>query len=148
MTLRTIILEDQKKAMKERSKQKLSTLRMLTSAIKNVEIEKQHELSDEEVLEVIARQAKQLKDAMKDFESGGRDDLLEKTKSELGVLEAYLPEQLSDEELEKVVKATAEKVGASSSADMGKIMGAVMGQVKGKADGNRVRAIVQKLLSL
>jgi hypothetical protein len=143
MSLRTTIFEDQTQAMKARDQEKLSTLRMLVSDIKNAEIEKRQELADIDVQKVVARQAKQLKDAMKDFESGGRADLLEKTKAELAVLSAYLPEEMPDDELEALVRSQIEEM---PDADMGKVMGAVMGRVKGRADGSRVRAVVQKLL--
>lgn len=147
MTLRNTIFEDQTAAMKARDEARLSTLRMLTAAIKNAEIEKKRELSDDEAQDVVARQAKQLSDAMKDFESGGREDLLTKTKAELGVLRAYLPKQLGDDELRAVVEEVVAQTGATSAADMGKVMGAVMGKVTGQADGNRVRALVEEALS-
>lgn len=147
MSLKETLEADQKRAMKERDKQTLSTLRMVTAAIKNAEIEAQGALSDADVERIIARQVKQLQDSIKDFAAGGRDDLLARAKVEEALLASYLPEQLSDEELADIVAATVNDLGAASPADMGKVMGAVMGKVNGRADGNRVRAAVQNALS-
>jgi hypothetical protein len=147
MSLKETLQEDVKQAMKDRDQEKLSVLRMVMAAVKNAEIEKQTELSDEQIEEVVGRQVKQLQDSMKDFEAGGRDDLLKKAHAERTLLQTYLPEQLSDEELEAIVDKIIADMGTATSADMGKIMGVVMGQAKGRTDGNRVRAIVQKKLS-
>lgn len=146
MSVKSTIEENKNQALKDKDTVRLEALRMLLSAIKNEEINKQKELSDEDVQKIVMSQTKQLKDALKDFESGGRDDLIQKTKAELEILKEYLPEQMSDEELEKIVKSVVEKTGASSPSDMGKVMGAVMGEVKGKADGTRVKEAVMKML--
>lgn len=146
MPLKSIIEQDKNNALKEKNEAKLSTLRMLWSEIKNTEINKQHEISDEEVLEIIFRQVKQLKEAAKEFESGGRSDLAEKNEVEISVLKIYLPEQISDEELEKKVKEVIAETGSFSKQDFGKVMGMVMGKVKDQADGGRVKEIVGKML--
>lgn len=145
MSLRQRILDAQKQAMKEGDKASLSTLRMVWSALRNIEIDKGGELTDEEVQEVIARQVKQLKDAMTDFEKGGRSDLMEQTQVEIAYLSQYLPQQLTDEELEKVVQNIVSAHSGEKNA--GIIMGAVMKEVKGKADGKKVREFVEKILS-
>lgn len=119
---------------------------MLWSAIRNEEIEKLRELSDEETQAVVGRQMKQLADALKDFETGGRADLVAQTKQELQTLATYLPAQLPEDELRRIVEASIREVGATSAADVGKVMGAVMKAAKGKADGNRVRSLVSELL--
>ncbi len=147
MSLRQQIDQAQKIAMKERNADKLSVLRMLWSAIKNLEIENKHELSDEEVQKLIVKQVKQLKDSQKDFDRGGRQDLVEKVEKELKVLQVYLPEQLSDQEVEKIVSEVVAEIGASSMSEMGRVMGIVMGRLKGQADGGLVRELVQKILS-
>ncbi len=147
MSLKETLLQDQIQAMKNKESDRLTTLRMVLAAIKNTEIDSKEELDDEKIQGIIATQVKQLKDALKDFETGGRSDLIEKTKTEISLLETYLPEQMSDEELKTIVSETLSQVGASSPADLGKVMGAVMGKVKGKADGNRVRSIAMELLN-
>ncbi len=147
MPLSDQITSDMKEAMKAKNNATLSTLRLLRSALKNKQIELQHELSDEEVLSVIKSQVKQLKDAAVSFEEGGRDDLAKSTQVELVVLEAYMPEEMSEEQLTQIVKEVVEQTGATSKADFGKVMGAAMGKVNGQADGSRVKAIVEQLLA-
>ena len=142
MSLHEQIQKDYIEAMKAREQLRLSTLRMLRSALKNKQIELKKDLSDEDVQAVVKSQAKQLKDSLQEFEKASRDDLALSTKAELEIIAAYLPKQMSDEELLAVVKKTLTKIGASSSEDMGKAMGAVMGAVQGGADGGRVKAMV------
>lgn len=146
MALVEQITSDMKEAMKAKNSATLSTLRLLRSAIKNKQIDLQHELSDEEVLAVIKTQVKQLKDSLASFAEGGRTEMAEGVQAELVVLEAYLPAQMPDEELKAIVEKTIADVGATSKADMGKVMGAAMKAVDGGADGNRVKAFVQELL--
>ena len=146
MTLRNEIQESQYDAMKRGDADKLLVMRLLISAIKNEEIEVKRELNDEEVQSIVARQVKQSNEAIKDFESGGRQDLVDKTKKEIEVLQVYLPEQISDEELSKIIDKTIEQMSAGPT-DIGKVMGVVMGEVKGKADGNKVREIVSTKLT-
>lgn len=144
MTLREKIISDLKDAMKSGDAVRRDTLRMLDSAMKNLEIEKKKRetgLSEEEVLEAISRAVKQRQDSIKQFEQGGRPELAEKEKIELEILIAYLPAQLSKEELSVIVRQVITEAGATSPADLGKIMGQIMGKVKGKADGNLVREI-------
>jgi hypothetical protein len=143
--LKQKISEDLKSAMKSGDSFKRDVLRFLDSAVKNVEIEKKKRetgLTDEEIVEVIARLSKQRKDSMEQYEKGGRADLVEKEKKELEILMQYMPQQLSEDELRVIVKETISAVGATSASDTGKVMGAVMGKVKGKTDGNAVKKIV------
>ncbi len=147
MTLAETISENMKAAMKAKDSATLSTLRLLISALKNKKIDVQHELSDAEVQDVIKTQVKQLKDSVESFTSGGREDLAVSVRVEIGVLEQYLPAQMSDEELTQIVKDVVEKSGATSKADMGKVMGAAMAAVAGRADGSRVKEIVGSLLA-
>ncbi len=133
-------------AMKSKDTEKVATLRMLQSAIKNKEIDmNRQEMSDEVIIEVIAKQAKQRKEAINEYEKGGRAELAEKEKGELVVLEKYLPAQISDEEITTVVKTVIEEMSAEKG-DFGKVMGTVAKQLKGKADGGRIREIVESLL--
>lgn len=146
MSLRNEIQEKLQIAMKSGDAKKLSVLRLIKSAIKNEEIEIQKELSDEQVQAVVGRQVKQLSDALKDFEAGGRQDLIADTKAEIEIMSAYLPKQMTDEELEKIIEKAIETLGAKTAGDIGKVMGLVVKQTKGKADGSKVREMVSKKL--
>ena len=149
MALKQKIFEDLKAAMKAGEAEKRDVLRMLDSMIKNVEIEKMKResgLSDEETLEVIARAVKQRKDAVAQYESGGRPELAEKEKKEIEILMAYMPEQMGEDEVRKVVTEIIAQVGVASKSEIGKVMGPVMGRLKGKADGNLVKKIVEESL--
>lgn len=132
--------------MKAKNEVQLSTLRMLKSAIKNKQIDAPADLTDEDVLAVVKSQIKQLRDSLESFTSAGREDLASGVTAELAILEAYMPAQMSDEELEGHIKAAIEEVGATSKADMGKAMGAAMKRVGAGADGTRVKDLVAKLL--
>ncbi|WP_017728406.1 GatB/YqeY domain-containing protein [Halalkalibacterium ligniniphilum] len=147
MSLLDRLNEDMKKAMKDKDKQKLSVIRMVKSSLQNEQIKLGHELSEDEALTVLNRELKQRKDSLHEFEKANREDLASKIRDELTVLEDYMPEQLSEEELSAVIKETITEVGAASKADMGKVMGAIMPKVKGKADGGLVNRLVQQHLS-
>jgi uncharacterized protein len=140
------IQDDMKQALKAGEKEKLSTIRMLIAAIKNESIEKRAELSDEDVFTVIAREIKQRKNAIEEFKKGNREDLVAQNESEIAILEAYLPQQLSDAELEALVRQAVAETNAVSAKEMGKVMGKLMPLVKGKADGTRVQAMVRSIL--
>jgi len=144
--LRDRIADEMRAAMKAREQARVSTLRMLMAAMKNTQVEKGHELDDEEVVEVIAREAKRRRESIDAFEKGGRPELVEKEGAELAVLESYLPERLSDEELAALVDAAIAETGASSPKEMGNVMKVVMPKVKGRADGTAVSAAVRARL--
>jgi len=146
MSLSERLNEDMKTFMKSGDKFALSVVRMLRSAVKNAEIDARKTLSDAEVLDVLAREVKQRKDALQDFEKAGRTDLAEQAKAELEIIQRYLPQPLTEEELTRLVEETIRETGASSKADMGKVMGALMPKVKGRADGKQVNAVVQRML--
>ncbi len=149
MTFKEKISSDLKAAMKSGDTLRRDTLRLIDSAIKNLEIEKQKRetgLDDTEVLEVIARAVKQRQDSIRQFEEGGRSDLAEKEKVELEIIMPYLPAQLSKEAIMEVVKEVISQSGATSATDLGKVMGQAMAKMKGEADGNVVREIAQALL--
>lgn len=147
MSLSERLNEDMKLAMKSQDKFKLSVIRMVRAAIKNLEIDQRKTLDDQEVLDVLNREVKQRKDSLQEFEKAGRDDLAETVKAEVEILMEYLPQQLTEEEVKAIVSQTIQEVGASSKADMGKVMGALMPKVKGRADGKIVNQAVQQLLS-
>lgn len=136
-----------KTAMKNRDKESLQVIRMLKASLQNEKINLGRDLSDEEELTIISREMKQRRDSLAEFEEVGRQDLAEKTKGEIVVVERYLPTQLNEEDLREIVSNAIEQTGASSSKDFGKVMGVVMPQVKGKADGKQVNAIVKELLN-
>ncbi len=141
------IQADLKNAQLNRDEVKVSTLRLLISEIKNGEISKGQPLSDEDIISVIQREVKKRKEAAEAFRSGGREETAVREEAELKVLEAYLPAQMSNEELTKLVEETINEIGASSLSDMGKVIGSVMSRVKGKADGSTVSALVKERLA-
>lgn len=147
MSLLSRLNDDMKQAMKNREKEKLTVIRMVKAALQNEEIKLQHSLLEDEELTVLTREVKQYKDSLLEFEKAGREDLVDKLKSEIQILETYLPEQLTEEELAAVIQQTISEVGAASKADMGKVMSAVMPKIKGKADGSQVNRLVSQLLA-
>ncbi|GMU25279.1 GatB/YqeY domain-containing protein [Patescibacteria group bacterium] len=134
-------------AMKERNELKLSTLRLVRSAMKNKQIDVGRPLTDEEAQAVLKTMKKQFADALQDFENARREDLIERQKAELALIEGYLPSSCSPDELERLVKEAVEATGATGPADFGKAMGAAVKAVAGRAEGAEVRAVVQKLLA-
>jgi uncharacterized protein len=142
------IAADMKDAMRAKDAPRLSTLRMLKSAIEYHKIEKkQEQITDAEVTAVIKKQIKQRQDSIEGFEKGGRADLVEKEKVELAVLKTYLPEELSQAQIEEVVKATIAELGATAKTDMGKVMKAVQVKVAGRADNRLVSQLVSANLA-
>ena len=147
MSLLGRLNDDMKQAMKNKQKEKLTVIRMVKAALQNEGIKLQHTLTEEEELTVLAREVKQYKDSLLEFKKAGREDLVDKLQSEIQILSAYLPEQLTEEDLIDVIKQVISEVGATSKADMGKVMTAVMPKVKGKADGSQVNKLVAQLLA-
>ncbi len=134
-------------AMKAREMDKVNTIRSLRGAIKDKAIElKKDELTEEEIMGVLTKAAKQRRDSIASYKEGGRDDLVAEEEQELAIIEKYLPEQMGEEKISKIVADVIEQTGASSMRDMGKVMGAIMPKVKGKADGNLVQTIVRRKL--
>jgi len=147
MSLKDKLTEDLKQAMRQGDEQRKSTLRLVIAAIKNAEIEKRRELEEGELLASIAKEAKQRHESIAQFERGGRQDLVDREKAELQVLLAYLPEQLSREEIEAQARQIIEEVGATSPAQMGQVMRRLMPLMKGRADGHLVNQVVKELLA-
>jgi len=142
------ITADMKDALRAKDAARLSTLRMLKSAVDYHKIEKKQEkLTDGDVVVVIKKQVKQRQDSIEGFEKGGRADLVEKEKAELAVLKSYLPEEIPPAQLEEIVKAVIAEVGATTKADMGKVMKAVQTKVAGRADNRLVSQIVSANLT-
>jgi len=147
MSLLKRLDEDLKAAMKRSDAIHLSALRMAKAAIKNVQIDKGRELSDEEILTVLASMAKQRRESIEQFSLGGREELAEKERQELAVLQAYMPAQLSPDEIEKLIVQAIQESSGRSEADMGKVMKLLMPKIKGVADGKWVNTRVKELLS-
>ena len=139
--------EDLKSSLKAKNAVATSTLRLLISEIKNARIAKGEDLTDEEITSVVQKSAKQHKESIEAFEKANRDELVKQEKAELEVIKKYLPEQITGQEIEKIVDEVISQTGVSTIADMGKIMGGVMGKLKGQADGNLVSEIVKTKLS-
>lgn len=148
MGLKEKIHADLLAAMKAKEDTKLGALRLLKAAIMKFEVagDKKKEATDEETLQIIGREVKQRKDSIDAYKKGGRADLAVKEEAELKILQAYLPAQMDESELKKVVSQVITQTGAASKADFGKVMGAVMAQVKGKADGQMVSRLVGEVL--
>ncbi len=147
MNLKERIQEDMKKAAKERNSLALSALRMALAAIKNREIEARGEIGDDAVLKVLATMVKQRKESIDLYRKGGREDLAGKEAEEIVVLEGYLPQALSEAEIESMARGAIEAAGAQSPADMGRVMKDLMPKVAGRADGKIVNEIVRRLLA-
>lgn len=141
MSLRSTIVDAQKEAMKAKDAQTLGVVRLLFAGIRNSEIDKGRELTDEEVIGIVRSQNKQLTDAIKDFESGGRQDLVENAKAEIEVLKRFLPEEMSDEEIQIVIQGI---LSQNPTGNVGQLIGMAMKELKGKADGNRVRTLIER----
>jgi uncharacterized protein YqeY len=147
MTIRERLENDYAKEFKARNASAVSTLRMLRAAVKNADIEKMKPLDEAEVTEVIAREAKKLRDAIDSFKTGGRNDLVEQTATELALIETYLPAQLSDDDLRGMVKQSLAAAGTVTAKDFGRIMAEVMKEAKGRAEGAKVSRFVKEALA-
>ncbi|MBE6151751.1 MAG: GatB/YqeY domain-containing protein [Firmicutes bacterium] len=141
------ILVDLKNAMKNQNKELLSVIRMVKGAIQLEEIKVKHELNDEEVITIIAREIKTRKESIKEFEKGGRNDLIEKTSREIEILNKYMPAQMSEEEVMKIIDEVFSKVNPTGPSDMGKIMGTIAPLIKGKADLGFVNSKIKEKLN-
>lgn len=147
MELYEKIESEMKEALKSGQATKLSVLRMVVAAVKNAEISKKvKKLEEADVIQVIQKMIKEHKESISQFEKGNRPDLVEKEKSELLILQKYVPAEMSEPELTSIVKSVMQELGVTAKADSGKVMRAVMEKVKGKADGKTVNAIVMSLL--
>jgi uncharacterized protein YqeY len=146
MTLQEKIMNDMKEALRSGDELRKSTLRMLRSAIGYKEVEVQHPLSDDEVLDVIAKQVKQRQDSITEYAKGGRQDLVDQERAEMEILMSYLPQQLTREEIEALARQAIQKLGVTDIKQQGLVMKELMPQVKGRADGKLVNEVVRQLL--
>ncbi len=145
--LKDKLMEDLKAAMKAKDAVKKSTVTMLRAAVKQVEVDSRTELSDEDIVAIVAKQIKQKRAAIEDFKRAERQDMVDETLAEIKVLETYLPEQLSEAEVIAIIEQAIAEVSATSMKDMGKVMSTVKGKLAGKADNKFVADTVKSLLS-
>ena len=144
--LKETLARDLKDAMRQQDKVRLGAIRMVQAAITSREKETGEPISDDDAVAVVAKQAKQRRDSIQQFQDAGRDDLAEREAAELGYIEAYLPVQASDEDIHRTVHEIVQRTGATSMKDMGRVMGEAMSALKGVAEGSRVQAVVRELL--
>ena len=147
MSLLERLDKDYVEAYKAKEQIRLDTLRLLKTAAKNRQVELKHELSDDDVLELIAKQIKQRQDSIEQFKNAGRDAMAEKEAAEMAVLEAYMPPKLSPEELDAAISAAIETTGAAGPKDMGKVMQIMSAEYKGRFDGKALSGLVRERLS-
>jgi uncharacterized protein YqeY len=147
MSLKARIQEDVKQAMRAHQREQLAALRLVTAAIKQKEVDERIELSDEQVLAVLDKMVKQRRESLDQFLQAGREDLAAKEQFELDLIQAYLPEPLSEDQLADLIRSTIDKLGASSIRDMGAVMNALRGQVQGRADMKAVSQAVKTQLA-
>ncbi len=147
MSLEERLIEEMKQAMKSNDKLRLSTIRMIRSALKNKEIELRKKLEDEEVAKVIQAMVRKGEESVEQFQAGGRTDLVDKEKKEIEIMKSFLPQPLSQEEIIKIIDQSIQETQASSMKDMGKVMKSVMPKIGGKADGKLINQLVKERLS-
>ena len=147
MSLKDLLMDDLKDAMRDKEKVKKSVITMLRSAVKQIEVDERRDLSDDDVVDIMTKQIKQKNNAIEDFNSGGRQDLVDLTREEIAILMRYMPEQLSEDEVVAVINDAIRTSGATSMKDMGKVMGIVGQATKGKADSKIVADLVKKALN-
>ena len=147
MSLRDTINNDLKEAMKAKDVKKRDALRLLSSAFKQIEVDERRELSDADIIKIIQTQIKRRNDSASQYKDANREDLMQQELDEIKYYEAYMPKQLSDDELKEVLTAIVAEVGATSMKDMGKVMGIASKKLSGQADGKRINLVVKELLS-
>lgn len=147
MSLSEKLMADLKESMKNKDSIKKSVVTLIRAAVKQKEVDDRVSLTDDDIQDIISKQLKQRKDALVDFERAGRQDLVDETNQEIEIIASYLPQQLTDEELETIVADAIKEINAQSMKDMGKIMGIVNEVAKGRADGKRISDLTKKLLA-
>ena len=147
MSLKDLLMQDLKTAMQEKDVLRKTTVTMLRAAVKQVEVDQRVELLDQDIVEIVAKQIKQKRAAIEEFAKGGRQDLVDEALAEIHILEAYLPEQLTEEQIKAMVLEAIAETGASSPKDMGKVMTIMTPKTKGLADGKLVATLVKEQLN-
>lgn len=146
MSVKQRLLDDMKAAMRSRDQVTLSTIRMVNAAIKNAEIDQRRDLTDDEITAVLVKEVKQRQDALVEFGRGKRQDLVDQARAEIAVLQRYLPEPLSEQDIRDLARQVIAAVGANGPRDLGRVMQALQPRVRGRADGKLVNQIVRELL--
>ena len=147
MNILQTLKDDLKTAMREKDTLKRDTIRLIMSAVKQIEVDERREVSEDDLLKILQKAVKQREDAISFAKEGGRDDLIEANQKEIAILQNYLPKQLSDEKLNEEVKKIIEEIGASSMKDIGKVMGIASKKLSGQADGKRINQVAKALLA-
>ncbi len=145
--LKQRINDDVKTAMRSKDKERLGVLRLITAAFKQKEVDERIELDDTMVLAIMDKMSKQIRDSIQQFEQAGRDDLAQKEAFELGIIQEYLPAQLTEDEIKQIITESIEATGAESAKDMGKVMGVLKPRLQGRADMGKVSGLVKHQLS-
>ncbi len=145
--LKEKLMEDLKNCMKEKNTLRKNVIQMIRAAILQVEKDKQIELDDNQILEIIAKESKKRKDSLSDYEKSGREDLISQIKEEIAIIAEYLPKELTRDEIEEIVKQVIEETGATSIKDMGKVMKATKEKIGLAADGRTINEVVKELLN-
>lgn len=146
MSIQDELMDDLKTSMKTKNKVRKDVITMIRSDVKQREVDERVELNDQDVLDIISKQLKQRKDSITEFQKGDRQDLVDSTEKEIEILLEYLPLQLTEDELDKIVKESIDEVNAETPKDMGKVMSSIMPKIKGRADGSLVNILVLKYL--
>ncbi len=146
MSLKSTVIDDMKDAMRAKDKKKLGTIRLLTAAIKQIEVDERKELTDDDVVNIVVKMVKQRKDSTQQYQDADRQDLADQEIYEIGVLEKYLPTQLSDSEIEALIQKAITTTGAAGMGDMGKVMGMLRPELTGRADMGIVSQKIKSLL--
>ena len=145
--LKEQLLQDFKEAMKEKNELKKNTIMMIRAAILQIEKDTQKEVSENEILEILSKEIKKRKDTLEDITKSGREDLISQVNEEMSIIKAYLPEELTEEELNKIIDEIISEIGATSMKDMGKVMVAAKNKTAGRADNKKINEIVKQKLS-
>ncbi len=147
MALKEQLFDDLKQAMKDKDTVKKDIVQLVRAGVLQLEKDNKVQAADEDVMAVITKEIKKLKDVLPDFEKAGRQDLIDEANKKIAILKAYLPEQMSEDAIKQLIRQTIEQTGAVSIKDMGKVMGAVSAQTKGRADNKLVSQLVKEILS-
>ncbi len=147
LSLKKRITDDMKSAMRAKNKERLMTIRLVLAVIKQQEVDTQEAVDDQAVLAILDKQVKQRRDSIAQYDKAGRDDLADQERKEMGILQEYLPEQLTDSEIDALIQQALDTTGASAMSDMGKVMGFITPKAKGRADMGKISGLIKSRLS-
>jgi uncharacterized protein YqeY len=147
LSLKKRITDDMKSAMRAKNKERLMTIRLVLAVIKQQEVDTQEAVDDQAVLAILDKQVKQRRDSIAQYDKAGRDDLADQERNEMVILQEYLPEQLTDSEIDALIQQAIDTTGASAMSDMGKVMGFITPKAKGRADMGKISGLIKSRLS-